>query len=210
MYPAHQKWTLGRRLAWSAKAAHMLMWGLLITATGAARLLQQALPRSPWRGTVNGALFIAVLWELAAPWLAKLRKEDQPDPLGILDSQAKDAAKFIKQRLEGTAFVAVMCLGLAAAFSRHSWAALAAGFAVAALIHATAKLRKRSYSFAVMAWIVAGIAGALCRWPGDAGFALVFVIGGVATCVQGVVDIGLYYGESHDSPPLEEYAGKIG
>jgi hypothetical protein len=181
-----QDWPLRRRLPWFAGASHMLMWGLLLATPSGLSLLRQRLPNSPWRGPVSLFAALCTLWFLVVEGISIAA-----GPRGQSRSSSDAAA-------EPVVLVAAICLGILTAFRSHAWANLLVGILLAIVLTAIAKARHRQYPLAICGWIFAGVLGSVSHWPGDQGFELVFLLGGLATAVQGAFEVSAYYRELLD------------
>src|SRR5205807_64003 len=86
-----------------------------------------------------------------------------------------------------------LCIGLLSAVDEHSWAAMAMGIVCATFFWADGRVfGGRFYSMAIGGWLLGGAAAGWLSWPNEQRFDFVFVMGGLATVLQGAWEILSY------------------
>ncbi len=160
---------------WFLRASYLLMWGLSVTAIGSEGLLQDRFANAawPWSGTIHAATFATTLWTLWMLWaLWPLRESDSP-------TGNKQAAVFFL----------VLCVGVATWQREHLWAVVGTGLVCAPLLACLTEIYQRSLALAVCAWGLAGFAVLLLPWPNGQRFDLIWMLGGLATALQGAIGL---------------------
>ena len=153
---------------WFLRASYLLMWGLSVTAMGSEGLLHERFANTswPWPETIHVAAFATTLWLFWALWPLR-----ESEPLTGNTSAA--------------VFLLVVCVGVLTWQREHVWAVVGSGLVCAALFACGADVYRRSLVLTVAAWGLAGFAVLLFPWPNGQRYDLVFVLGGLATTLQG-------------------------
>lgn len=158
-------------------AANQLVWGLAIASIAGAELLAERFPNSRWRGLAGwsswlGCLCVAVF--LILP---------EGSPSGVQSLSDEERARWYKiVRLK---LLGALCIGLVFALRQYVWAAIALGTGASIWFANVARVLDRTYIFAVTGWLVGGYVVLFFPWPNEQRLILVFVIGGLATAMQG-------------------------
>jgi hypothetical protein len=93
-------------------------------------------------------------------------------------------------------------VGFAAWQNTHTWAVPLFGGSIAGIQWARSYSERRRHVLAVAGWAWAGMYPLLLSWPNEQRFYLTMLLGGLATTVQGVCEIALYF-----RAPLEPDTG---
>jgi len=166
----------GWRLKW-LRLTCMLEFGLMVTVMAGGPLLQERFANAPWRHAAR--TFDLCAGAFCLLWLL----------LGFLE-----VCDFSSRPRPGELrrFLVVVCRGLAAWLRNYLGAASVACVATAAYFWWLSGAPRRSCAIAVAGWLWAALYPLAVPWPNEQRFLLGLVLGGLATALQGILDVAAF------------------
>ncbi len=160
-----------RRLLETSK---LLQFGLWMAWMGGVQLLAR-FPGSIWLSVLAMAIGLLLLIGMALPWCL-----DPPFSEPSSDSFKEDV------------FVVPLfvCIGLVLWLVKPPWSVRITGILTAILLVGIGRFRHRACYVSAASWCVAGLAVArYCVWPAEQQYALLALLGGIATTAQGGLEL---------------------
>jgi len=160
------------------RASSMMVVGLFIGAKFGRSLLFERSPGSHWMGPLLWFEIAGSIWMLVglAASIGETRRGDE------------------------WRFVAAISIGALIAFENHTWAIIVFGAVMGTWMWIEGQTRHRSLFLAFTGWLGGGYIAMTSPWPIGQRWDLVFVIGGLATALQGGWEIPFKWSQLHRLP----------
>ena len=161
----------GAWAVWLLRATAPMTWGLFMASLGGIELLREhpTLIPTSWKSSIELVWFLLSIWVLVIFWI----------PSGI--------PKNLEKKGEWPILLCAVAVGFLAWQDRQSWAMALVGPVCALFFWFRGKVRGQLLLVSMFGWILASIIVFRLPWPNQDRFGFVFVLGGLATALDGVL-----------------------
>jgi hypothetical protein len=159
------------------RVTHTFTWGLLLCVLPGARVEHRAFAGSPAHGLLLKALMIAAAWCFIAIFLELCGSANEFGTHRPWKPQDK--------------WLVLLCgsFALSVFETAQIWAAPVAAFSVLGILCVRLTPLRRRWPIAPAGWLLAGVYPLTVAWPNELRYDLAFAIGGIATALEGAIEI---------------------
>ena len=159
-------WRSGKMLLY---LSNLMFTGIFLLVVGGQELVADRWPSFPYRGYLHIAELLVYGWMIIVLWPREISK--------------------VENDLAGFALCCAVLSGVFAYYRQHDWAIIGFSATIATALWAVGEHRGRSYILGFGGWLMGGIEALMTRWPSEQRFDVLLMIGGVATAVQGALEM---------------------